>query len=216
MMFFFLMYVFTIGSAVNTALANPGLLPQEQFQKWQAKERSLPLRCSKHWLYRRPVLRFHQYCRWVTNSVGLHNHRSYMCMLAGFVGIAVTDAFLDLILIPAHFMNGTWTAELLLLVHFLYSCYFAWYSTPLLRMHAAFVARNELAQEWKKDEFWVVYNELTGEKVSVNDLPTEEYNRRFDEFIYDPSRNQFDKGWVQNCLSFWFTDRSDPDEWGEF
>jgi len=214
--FFFCLYMFTIGSAVYTSLANPGLMPAEHFEKWRAGERSLPLRAHKHWLYKRPVLRFHQYCRWITNAVGLQNHRAYMCMLIGFVAVAVCDAVLDLILIPMHFTTGTWTAEILLLLHFVYSSYFAWYATPLLRQHTAFICRNELTQEWKKDEFYIVYSEITGEKISVNELENEEYNRLFDRFIYDPSRNPFDKGWVQNCLTFWFTDRSDPNEWGEF
>jgi len=214
--FFFLLYTFTIGSAVYTSLANPGLMPVDEFEKWQAGERPLPMRAHKHWLYKRPVLRFHQYCRWITNAVGLKNHRAYMCMLIGFVSVAVCDALLDLVLIPMRFPSGSFISNILLLLHLVYSCYFAWYATPLLRMHSAFICRNELTQEWKNDEFYIVYSDVSGEKIAVNELDTDEYNRLFDDFIYDSSKNAFDKGWVKNCLTFWLTNRSNPQEWGEF
>jgi len=215
-LFFLSLYSTTIWAAMYTSLADPGLMNEEHHQKWRAGQTSMPRRAHKHWLYRRPVLRFHQYCRWVTNCVGLRNHRSYMIMLAGFVTIAVLDAFLDFILVLVHWRGGSWTVELLLLLHLAYSSYFAWYSVPLLRQHAGFLIRNELTQEWKRDDFNIVYCKATGEKITVNELDTEEYNRRFDEFEYDPSRNPFDKGWWRNLLNFWIAPRGDPEEWGEF
>mmetsp|Transcript_80145 Transcript_80145/g.217011 ORF Transcript_80145/g.217011 Transcript_80145/m.217011 type:complete len:366 (+) Transcript_80145:37-1134(+) len=213
--FFLVVYILTIGAALNTSLSNPGLMSEEQFRKWQDGQTSIPMRAHKHWLYRRPVQRFHQYCRWVTNCVGLRNHRSYMIMLLGFVTTAVADTIVDLILVPVHFVSGTWTAEFLCLLHLCYSIYFAWYSAPLLRQHTAFIMRNELTQEWKRDDYYVVVGP-TGEKIAVTDLDAEDYNRLFDEFEYDSSRNPFDKGWVDNCISFWTRSRDDPDEWGEF
>jgi len=216
-MFFMTIYAGTIGCALYTSLADPGLMNEEHFRKWQAGQVSLPHRAHKHWLYKRPVLRFHQYCRWVTNCIGLRNHRSYMMMLVGFVTIAVVDAFVDFILVAANFFNsGGFFIGFLLLLHLLYSVYFAWYAAPLLRQHANFVMRNELTQEWKRDDFYVVRNEFTGEKTWVNDLDTEDYNRLFDEFEYDPDRNSFDKGVANNVWGFWWTSRSDEDQWGEF
>lgn len=214
--FFLAMYLVTISSAAYTAMSNPGLMPEELYRRWQAGHLSLPQRAHKHWLYRRPILRFHQYCRWVTNCIGLRNHRAYMIMLAGFVTIGVVDALLDLVLVTAHFRESTWSEEILLLLHFAYSLYFSWYATPLLRQHSAFILRNELTQEWKRDAYYVVRSDVTGEVAPVTELDPEEYNNKFDEFIYEPSRNPFDKGPIQNCLNFWLTDRSDPDELGEF
>merc|ERR1719469_649380 len=208
---FLAMYVVTIGAALYTSLANPGLISEEQFRKLQAGEIKLPQRAHKHWLYRRPVKRFHQYCRWVTNCIGYKNHRSYMVMLLGFVTIAVSDAVMDLVLIPANLMSGTLLSTFMLLVHLLYSVYFAWYSGPLLRQHAAFICRNELTQEWKRDDFYIIRDEETGEPIPVSELDTEVYNRYFDlnAFEYDSSKNQFDKRWVDNCIAFWCTPRSD-------
>lgn len=215
--FFLTIYLGTIGCALYTSLSDPGLMEEEQFKKWQAGQVSLPLRAHKHWLYKRPVLRFHQYCRWVTNCIGLRNHRSYMMMLVGFVTIAVVDAVVDFILVAANFFNsGGFIIGFLLLLHLLYSVYFAWYAGPLLRQHVNFVMRNELTQEWKRDEYYIVRNEFTGEKVWVNDLDTEDYNRLFDTFEYDQERNSFDKGVSNNLMSFWLTSRWDASEWGEF
>jgi len=218
--YFLAMYIITIGAALYTSLSNPGLLPEEQYKRLQAGEIRLPERAHKHWLYKRPVLRFHQYCRWVTNAIGYRNHRPYMVMLLGFVGIAVSDAVMDLILIPASFVTGSWTClgELLLVAHLLYSVYFAWYSGPLLRQHTSFICRNELTQEWKRDEFYVMHDEETGEPIPVNELDTETYNQGFDAnaFEYDGSRNKYDQGdWMQNCIVFWLTPRDD-DGTGEF
>jgi len=216
--FFLAMYIVTIGAALYTSLANPGLISEEQFRKLQGGEMSLPERAHKHWLYKRPVLRFHQYCRWVTNCIGYRNHRTYMVMLAGFVCIAVSDSVMDLVLIPVNLMVGSWLSSLMLIAHLLYSIYFAWYSGPLLRQHASFICRNELTQEWKRDEFYIIRDEETGEPIPVNELDTETYNLHFDNnaFEYDPSKNKFDKGnWVDNCLAFWLTSRDDAGT-GEF
>merc|ERR1719491_1196096 len=215
--YFLAMYIITIGAALYTSLANPGLISEEQFRKLQAGEMSLPDRAHKQWLYRRPVLRFHQYCRWVTNCVGYRNHRTYMVMLFGFVSIALSDAVMDLVLVPVNFMTGSLLSSLMLVAHLLYSLYFGWYSCPLLRQHSAFICRNELTQEWKRDEFYIIRDEETGEAVPVNELDTEVYNHYFDvnAFEYDPSKNKYDQGWVNNCIAFWTTSRDDEGT-GEF
>eukprot|EP00927_Polykrikos_kofoidii_P078606 TRINITY_DN75410_c0_g1_i1.p1 TRINITY_DN75410_c0_g1~~TRINITY_DN75410_c0_g1_i1.p1 ORF type:complete len:380 (-),score=55.49 TRINITY_DN75410_c0_g1_i1:38-1177(-) len=213
---FLLVYIVTIVCMAYTALADPGTMSEDMFVKWQAKQVQLPARAHKHWLYRRPILRFHQYCRWVTNCVGLRNHREYMIMVAGFVIIAVTDVIVDSVLFIARLTSGSWVSEIIVLAHLIYSGYFAYYTIPLLRLHSAFVFKNELTQEWKTDDFYVVPDKVTGEPVWVNDLDEEEFDDRFDEFQYDPSRNRFDKGWQHNCWVFWCTPRHDPTELGEF
>ncbi|CAE7366402.1 ERF2 [Symbiodinium natans] len=44
----------------------------------------------------------------------------------------------------------------------------------------------------------------------AKELGVDEYNRLFDEdaLVYDASRNAFDRGTYQNCLTFWFAARS--------
>jgi len=140
-----------------------------------------------------------------------------MVMLFGFVSMAVSDLIMDAVLVPTNWSRGDVCNELALVLHLLYSTYFTWYSIPLLRQHAAFIYRNELTQEWKRDDFYVVHDEETGEPISVNDMNNETYNKYFDDnaFEYDPSRNPCDKGWANNCLVFWLTPR-DEDELGEF
>merc|ERR1719384_1780089 len=135
-----------------------------------------------------------------------------MVMLLGFVSIAVSDSLMDFILIPVNLMVGSLISSLLLLMHLMYSMYFAWYSIPLLRQHTSFICRNELTQEWKRDEFYIIRDEETGEPIPVNELDTDTYNLYFDNnaFEYDSSKNKFDKGnWMDNCLAFWLTPRDD-------
>jgi len=215
---FTLVYVTTIGSMVYTATANPGMMNDATFQEYQASGGSKPKRAHKHWFYKRPILRFHQYCKWVTNCVGLKNHRSYMTMLIGFVVLSVLDIFLDILHVLASLYQNDFGQfrDAFIVLHLAYSMYFAWYTIPLLRMHTGFVMRNELTQEWKQDDFQVVYARLTGEPIWVNDLDQEEYDELIDRAVYDARRNPWDKGWKHNCWVFWFTSRSDPQNVGEF
>merc|ERR1712226_1623449 len=102
-------------------------------------------------------------------------------------------------------------------LHFAYSAYFAWYTIPLFRMHVGFVCRNELTKEWQNDVYQVVV--IDGQKVSANDLDPETYNEYFDRdaFIYDDTRNPWDKAaWRQNCWIFLCTPRCTPEQLGEF
>lgn len=190
----------TLCAAFSTSLSNPGLANDDM---------EMPRRAGEHGFYARPVLRLHQYCRWVRNCIGLHNHRSYMVMLAGFVASAASSALVDLLLIVTCGREA-W-ATCILLAHAVCSTGLLWYSAPLLRLHSSFVSRNELAQEWKRDDFWIVRDEETGAAVSTRDLDVDTWNRHYDadEFEYDPSLNRFDNGWWNNCMVFWLTPRSD-------
>mmetsp|Transcript_15920 Transcript_15920/g.41145 ORF Transcript_15920/g.41145 Transcript_15920/m.41145 type:complete len:378 (-) Transcript_15920:108-1241(-) len=216
---FFLVYAGTIGCMAFTALSNPGMMDKDMYRRWAAGEVQLPKRAHKHWLYKRPILRFHQYCRWITNAIGLANHRQYIMMLVGLVTISVMDVLIDFVLVLGHLFSGAIFSELVLILHLVYSGYFAWYTVPLLRQHAGFVARNELTQEYKRDDFYIVYDEETGEAIWVNELDADEYNEGLDnnKFVYDCERNPWDKGWAHNCWVFWCMPRSSgPGALGEF
>mmetsp|Transcript_102627 Transcript_102627/g.290029 ORF Transcript_102627/g.290029 Transcript_102627/m.290029 type:complete len:341 (-) Transcript_102627:174-1196(-) len=209
-------YVVTIGCFAYSALCDPGMMKEELWRKVQSHEMAMPKRAVKHWFYKRPILRMNHYCRWTTNVIGLRNHREFVCMLTGFVIIAVTDAVVDAVLVPAHLTVGTWTGEFMLVLHLAYSVFLAKYTVPLIRQHYGHISRNELVQEWKTDDFYIIRDKETGRIESVPDLDGDKYNEYFDDFIYDPTRNPFDKGLTQNMLAFWCRSRWNPDELGEF
>merc|ERR1712113_863661 len=109
-------------------------------------------------------------------------------MLFGFVIMAVLDSVLDLVHIVRHvkhveFHVSQLLGAIALVAHMIYSFYFSWYCVPLLRQHIGFVLRNELTQEWKRDDFNIIYNQV-GDPVAVNELSEEEYNEQFDNFVY--------------------------------
>eukprot|EP00928_Gymnodinium_smaydae_P086893 TRINITY_DN71295_c0_g1_i1.p1 TRINITY_DN71295_c0_g1~~TRINITY_DN71295_c0_g1_i1.p1 ORF type:complete len:348 (-),score=52.42 TRINITY_DN71295_c0_g1_i1:140-1183(-) len=215
--FFFSLYSVTIYCFAYTSLCNPGMLREDLYKKWLSEGGDLPQRCAKHWLYRRPIMRLNHYCRWTTNVIALNNHREFMIMLGGFCTIACLDTVIDIVLVPLHLFVGTWTGQFFLTLHLAYSAFLARSTIPLLRQHVGHIRRNELVQEWKRDDFYVIKDKLTGEVKWVPDLDTETYNEYFDEFTYDPTRNKWDKGSPEaNCWTFWFTPRWPEDQVGEF
>merc|ERR1712232_733534 len=126
-----MIYSITICTMVYVSMCNPGLMPADDFEKFERGEGNLPKRSFKHWLYKRPVLRFHQYCRWVTNAIGLRNHREYMVMLIGFVSMALLDVAVDALhilprLARPRLSGADLTVDAAMLLHLVYSCYFAW------------------------------------------------------------------------------------------
>merc|ERR1719188_936101 len=132
---------------------------------------------------------------------------------------------MDLALVPAYyFAHGPgwqttpWSASIqaALAVHLVVQAVLAYYAVPILRLHVGFVSRNELAQEWKEDTNYVVYDELTGEAREINDLTEEEYDDLYDLFVYDKSRNPWDQGCLRNWVLFWCRPRWGPEELGEF
>ncbi|CAK0898526.1 unnamed protein product, partial [Prorocentrum cordatum] len=83
--------------------------------------------------------------------------------------------------------------------------------------------RNELAQEWKRNTFYVLPHKVTGQMIQVNELDDAEYNERLETATYDKTRtNVFDRGnhssvgWFFNCAAFWCTPRWGPDQDGAF
>lgn len=222
---FAILYLVTLGTTVYCTLADPGQLRRDYQQRYTAMEQlnqgqppaenKWPKRAHKTWLYRQPVRRYDHYCRWVTNCIGLLNHREFFIMVAGLVLIAVLGTAIDLVALIAVFSRGTWPARVAVILHIFYSVVLMFLAGPILRIHVGLVCRNELANEWKRNDFYVVTGKHGG-KISVNELSDEEFNARFDHFEYDPQRNSFDKGWADNCWSFWCIPRWPQHQMGEF
>merc|ERR1739845_81661 len=136
--------------------------------------------------------------------------------------MGVLDAFLDSIHVIVRLFQADrlislnlWISELVLVLHLAYSAYLAYYTVQLVRMHTGFIIRNELTVEWQRDEFYIIYDH-TGDAVAVQDLDDDEFDANFNNFVYDPSRNKWDKGWKRNCMSFWFKSRFAHGQRGEF
>merc|ERR1712008_579846 len=105
---------------------------------------------------------------------------------------------------------------IVVVLHLCYSMGLIGLAGPILRIHVGLVSRNEIAHEWKKNTHYIVRKCKQGENVNANALSDDEFNSLFDTFVYDGSRNPFDKGVSSNCWSFWCTSRWHEDQLGEF
>jgi len=222
---FGLLYVVTLICIIYCTLSDPGQLKTPR-QAYAAMEEvrlrqgetgiqpPLPKRAQKTWLYRLPVRRYDHYCRWVTNCIGLLNHREFITMCMGLVVIAVLGMAIDVIaLIPA-ISKGSWLQKIVVLFHLFYSVVLMTLVGPILRIHVGLVSRNELAAEWKRNDYYVVRK--NGQKIPVNELSDDEFNDKFDAFEYDGRKNVFDHGLINNWWSFWCVPRWPPAQTGEF
>merc|ERR1719409_1155399 len=63
------------------------------------EELPLPRRCHKTWLYALPIRRYDHYCRWLTNCIGLMNHREFVVMCTGLVLIGSLGSIVDVCLV---------------------------------------------------------------------------------------------------------------------
>jgi hypothetical protein len=224
--FFLVLYAVTLACMAYCALCDPGQLKETtkaaaalmmSDKDGAAEDHPLPKRAHKTWLYKLPIRRYDHYCRWLTNCVGLLSHREFVVMCIGLVSIGVFGGMLDIFLVLLTARQGTaWVTGLFLMLHVTYSMMLTALAGPILRLHIGFICRNELANEWKRNDFYVVTSSKTGLPVPVNDLSDDEFNERFETFEYDKNRNIFDKGCVTNCFSFWCTPRWDPSQSGEF
>jgi hypothetical protein len=196
------------------ALMDPGQLSEEL-----SKINPKPRRSHKVWQFERRALRFDHYCRWLTNTIGLRNHREFFVMVIGLVANAVCGALLDAALLLS-FASGddarVGAQQVALLTHMVVLSILAYYAFPILRLHVGFISRNELAAEWKEDKHYVVIDEETGEIREVDELSPEEYDELYDSFVYDSSRNPWDRGFLSNCMLFWCGPRRDANQLGEF
>merc|ERR1712007_98858 len=217
------LHVVTVGAWAWAALCDPGQLDAVSTfaikMKW-------PNRSHKAWQYDRPIMRYDHYCRWLANCIGLRNHREFIVMITGFVVVAASGCVIDIVLLSFHIHQGLldgfghsiWDAFVtsMIVLHLVYSLIFGHYLLPIFRLHMRFVSRNELAQEWKHDLFYIVRDQVTGEPVWVKELDADEFDEHFDYFEYDPARNAYDKGCPSNCWTFWRTTRMGSAQKGDF
>ncbi|CAK0892490.1 unnamed protein product [Prorocentrum cordatum] len=178
---------------------------------------ALPPRAHKSWMYARPIRRYDHYCRWVVNVIGLSNHREFILMVTGLALICVSGFLIDGWLAYHLFCHGV--DRTLLTCVGLHACYLTilgYCVMPIFRLHVGFVCRNELAQEWIRNTFYVLQHKTTGDWISVNELSDDDYNERLETAVYDKSLNQFDQGCLHNCAVFWCTTRWSSQQDGAF
>merc|ERR1719215_1712816 len=104
---FFVLYSVTLTTMAYCTLCDPGQLQRQDQQARQQlleeganpkQELPMPKRAHKAWLYALPIRRYDHYCRWLTNVIGLLNHREFVVMCTGLVMIAVLGISLDVAL----------------------------------------------------------------------------------------------------------------------
>mmetsp|Transcript_79292 Transcript_79292/g.201817 ORF Transcript_79292/g.201817 Transcript_79292/m.201817 type:complete len:426 (+) Transcript_79292:44-1321(+) len=227
--FFICLYAMTLGCMLFASMIDPGqtrkdrsqlqgeaLMNNESFSSQTGSEPPMPKRAHKSWQYKRAIRRYDHYCRWLTNVIGLLNHREFFAMLIGLVAIGVFGATVDVILAISMVHKGFWIDELAIMLHLGYSITLLALAGPIFRIHFGLLSRNELAAEWKSNEFYIAKKCKRGDHVSVNDLSDDEFNNLFDSFVYDQSKNSFDRGCLKNCYGFWCIPRWAPDQQGDF
>ncbi|CAE7257994.1 unnamed protein product [Symbiodinium natans] len=114
--------------------------------------------------------------------------------------------------------QGLLQAEIMVVLHLAASLALLAIEVPIFKIHLGLVSRNELAQEWKHNIHYIANGTSQGDSIPVEDLDDDEYNDLFDKgaFIYDPTRNPWDKGCSMNCWNFWCWPRWPAGEKGEF
>lgn len=197
---FALLYVITLGTMAYCAFSDPGQLPKRRGQGDAEVDMPMPPRAHKSWQYPRPIRRYDHYCKWVANVIGLLNHREFYCMLIGLVSVGIIGSSVDVALIVLIANKGWWTSLIGIALHLGYSVTLTTLAMPILKVHTGLVSRNELAQEWKQNLFYVVHGSRKGINVPVNELSEDEYNDMQDDCVYAPTRNQYDKG--TRCANF--------------
>jgi len=137
-------------------------------------------------------------------------------MCVGLVLIAVLGTAVDIIALIPIISKGSWGAKILVVLHLAYSIILMALAGPILKIHIGLVSRNELASEWKRNDFYVIKRGKHGESIPVNELSDDEFNARFDTFEYERRRNIFDHGCTNNWWSFWCIPRWPSSQTGEF
>ena len=181
-------------------------------------EKGLPRRAHKSWQYPRPIRRYDHYCKWLKNTIGLLNHREFVTMLIGLTLIGFLGIVIDLWVAVAIAKMDVLQSEIIVALHLAYSIALVAIEGPMLNIHAGLISRNETAHEWKKKQNYVANDTSLGDDVPVEQLDDDEYNNLFDQdaFVYDRTRNPFDKGVPSNCFHFWCMPRWPADENGEW
>lgn len=188
-------------------------------QSHQSEEPPLPKRAQKTWLYKLPIRRYDHYCRWVMNCIGLLNHREFIVLCIGLVVIGIVGVVVDVVLIIAIPILDSLSLgiEVYLVAHLVYSIAVIALTAPILHIHVGLISRNELAADWKRNDFYIITRSTSGTiDKPVNQLDEDEFNERFDSFAYDEKSNHFDHGCAQNCWDFWCIPRWSKDQLGDF
>jgi len=210
------LYGVTFGIMTYTALRDPGMISNVMLSNWESGQAELPKRTCKDENCERPILRYDHYCRWINSWIGLYNHREFIVMAMFLSIVACVGILADVALLAFLWHATNWWQKVCLLLHCAYSLVFAYFVVPIFRKHVGFVSRNELAQDWKSDSFYIIHDAVTGEPRAVKTLEEEEYNLYFDTFQYDGTLNPWDKGCPKNCGIFWCRPRWTDGQLGEF
>merc|ERR1712232_260768 len=92
---FFMLYLLTFCAFLYVGLCDPGQVSHELADEIDAGIRPPPLRSHKSWQCPRHVMRYDHYCRWVTNCIGLYNHRTFLFMVVGMALVATLGLITD-------------------------------------------------------------------------------------------------------------------------
>mmetsp|Transcript_67017 Transcript_67017/g.185163 ORF Transcript_67017/g.185163 Transcript_67017/m.185163 type:complete len:371 (+) Transcript_67017:486-1598(+) len=221
-------YVITVGCMAYAGCCDPGQLRADASSQGQAlmsadnlssetnSEPPLPKRAHKSWQYQRPIRRYDHYCRWLTNVIGLLNHREFFVMLVGLIVIAILGIGMDSMLMFMMVHKSVRVREVVIVLHLIYSVVLLVLAGPILKIHVGLVSRNELASEWRRNDYYIAVKCKRGKNIPVNELSDDEFNDLFEHFKYDKKRNSWDRGCLKNCFIFWWTSRWHPDQLGEF
>ena len=222
-------YTVTLACMVYAAFADPGQLNEEkntrsvEMADIEQGRPAMPVRAHQSWQYERPIRRYDHFCKWLNNAIGLLNHREFVVTVGGLMSIAMLGIVVDTVLevlVIAHsgLVVEDAQTQILLVLHFAYSLTLLKIVWPILRIHFGLISRNEMGQEWKNHWHYVANNTTKGDHVYVHELDDEEYNELLDggAFVYDASRNPFDRGCLVNCWTFWCQARWTADAKGEF
>ncbi|CAE7204688.1 unnamed protein product [Symbiodinium natans] len=202
-------FMLAFGLMAFASKVDPGMVPEGD------PDRPIE-RSYKSSQFPRRIRRYDHFCRWLLNGIGLYNHREFFMLLMVFTFMVAGSSIVDVYLLTAFLHPEHWVVECLLVGHLAYLGVFAYGLLPIVRLHVAFVSRNELANEWKDDLNYVVDDLEMGTSKWVGELDTEEFNEKFDRFRYEPTRNRWDQGWQMNCYLFWCVPRWDRHQTGEF
>merc|ERR1711974_186313 len=99
-----------------------------------------------------------------------------VAMVGGLVAIGACGCLIDLALLGIAVWGKRWAIAFFLFLHLAYSVILCSLAGPILRLHIGFVSRNELANEWKRNDFYVITSARTGKTTPVNELSDDEFN----------------------------------------
>ncbi|CAK0821175.1 unnamed protein product [Prorocentrum cordatum] len=164
-----------------------------------------------------------------------------LCALAASNGLAL---FLDVVIIVVDIAQsdggvGGPCVHLFVLIHAAYAAVVCYFGGHILKLHLGFIGRSELSSDWKEDTFYRVSGKTVwrenpdAEPVFIEDLDRErseelinalvvnldpeDYNKiDLPTTLYDPSRNEFDKGFKTNWWNFFCVPRWRRGCTGEF